>query len=1003
MSLQVQLLGPPRFLLDGKELTFPFRKALALACYLLVEPRVSREVLADLFWGDRSDDLAARNLRNALYELRKQLPSERIRTDRQWVFLDLEGIDLDLNVLSRWEDISPEELCGLCRPFMEGFVLPDCPPFEDWLRENRSRLHRTCHEVLKKRVRQELEAARDEEALLLLEALMEGDDMDEEVYRLMMSCLCRMGRTGKVVEIYRKLEERLREELGVRPSAETESHYRDLLAREPKPLPGRNITPQAPFFGRAAELARLEACCAKPFSRPRCILVCGEAGVGKTLLVSKFLQGRSAESLILSGWGSHGEGRYALLPWNDLLGDLHASGGLEKLDFPSSCLSLLGESFPALGLGAMAAEPASAARIGAVLADLFGRITSKRPVFINLEDFQWFDDASLEVLESLLLHRPAGVTFLFTARPDADGQGEVMLRSLHRAGRIDLHRIELRSFTQDDMRGFCREYLPSQDFTAEELERLFLQTEGLPLFLAELLRLIGAGHSMDGSPESLAEAIEGVLATVSEEERALLECLSVFLGRADWELLRTFADLPEDRLAEMTDRLKGLSILYERVEEGRKLFIEFSHIRVKEHVRGSLSAARSRFLHRRLAELLMEDMERCGWNDLVCSRIVGHCRAADMRLEELDFTISKLRLHIRLHYELFPLFDDRFLRSASTAFEGRSQTMQELREVRSLLSAMREERGESEKLAGMEMAYRAILGGYLLWWGEYGQGEQLVRAVLDRAAILGKHDLEGECLQHLCYYGIQIEDGDLLESYARRFMEVAVKREDGPAQAMCFRFLGLAHLFRQNFISAEKALKASIGRFEELELLDGTYSLQKAAALNYLGSISHRSGHFQEAVSIYEECLERCEGESIFRGGCLFHSNAAHTAYDMGDRDLMKRHLHAARCDLEECQWWRGNSVLFSLMGLLSAEDGDEEQAVDFLARADELCIPLNKRYWLALQFWAKGLLKQQAAPGGPLARALLEPAESYLIRSRDLYRQMGVQYMVERIGKILA
>lgn len=1004
--LKVQLLGPARFFWKKKELSFPFRKVQALACYLMVERRVSREILADLFWGDRTDVMAARNLRNALYELRKQLPPGLIEADRQWVFLGDVEVDMDLDNLTRPEGDLGKGLSPQGCLFMEGFTLADCPAFEEWLRENRSRFKQLCRDYLRDRVADMSEEGCFQEALPHLNALLSDDDLDEEVYRLIMTCYSGLGRRGKVAETYDRLRARFAEDLGISPSPETEALVQTLLSsgKAPKPLKdkGTDSFSPSPFFGRNEELARIEDFCEAETKHPLCVLVSGEAGVGKSLLLSKFLDALPEGALVLSCKAAQGEGRYPLLPWNDLLGELSSAVDPGSLGFPETLLSLLGESFPSLGGGMTSAEPASTTRIGRVLADLFRLISRERRVYLLMEDLQWFDDASLEILESFLLHRPGGVILLFSARPDVSCQGESMIRSLFRAGRIELCGVELGCFSLTDMEGFCRGYLPERVFTQEEREQLFVQTEGLPLFLAELLQLIGSGRSTDGGPGSLAEAIEGVLAGIDVEERVLLEDLSVFLGRADWELLRDFSGFPESRLAEMTDRLCGLSILVERVEAERKLFIEFSHVRVKEHVLSSMSAIRRRLLHRRLAERLMAHLDRGGWNDLICSRIVGHCREADMKIEELDYTIRKLRLHIRFHYELFPLFNDRVLRNVSSAFEGRSHTQKQLREVRSLIAKIREDLGDSERLNDMEMTYRAILGGYLLWWGEYDEGEKFVRTVLDRALIVGDADLESECLQHLCYYGIQIEDGVLLESHARRLMEVSVKRQDGPAQAMCFRFLGLAHLFRQNFLSAERALKASIGRFEELEILGEPFTFQKAAAFNYLGSISHRAGHFREAIEIYEECLRRCEDEGIFRGGCLFHSNAAHTAYDMGDRALMRRHLLAARVDLEECQWWRGNSVLFSLIALLSGENGEEEQAVDFLGRADELCIPLNKRYWLAFQLWVKGCLNRGALSDGPLSNALTEHAETYLKRAQDLYREMGVNYMVDRIERTL-
>src|SRR5262245_31825227 len=74
-ALQLSLLGGLQINLAGKPIiSFLSAKAQALLCYLMVtgQPH-SREVLAELLWGDRPDTEAKANLRQALSNLRKQL------------------------------------------------------------------------------------------------------------------------------------------------------------------------------------------------------------------------------------------------------------------------------------------------------------------------------------------------------------------------------------------------------------------------------------------------------------------------------------------------------------------------------------------------------------------------------------------------------------------------------------------------------------------------------------------------------------------------------------------------------------------------------------------------------------------------------------------------------------------------------------------------------------------------------------------------------------------
>ncbi len=83
-------------------LLFPFRKAEALACYLVVERRASREVLAELFGGTettrRPSAISATPSTNSANTFRPGCSGRTV----QWIVLDLDhdDVDLDLEVLS---------------------------------------------------------------------------------------------------------------------------------------------------------------------------------------------------------------------------------------------------------------------------------------------------------------------------------------------------------------------------------------------------------------------------------------------------------------------------------------------------------------------------------------------------------------------------------------------------------------------------------------------------------------------------------------------------------------------------------------------------------------------------------------------------------------------------------------------------------------------------------------------------------------------------------------
>src|SRR5215510_1458036 len=88
-------------LASGSAVNLPTKKAQALLAYLGARPGVghSRDKLAALLWGDRSDEHARGALRHALVALRKALaPAEldAVRVERQQLALDPALVDVDV-------------------------------------------------------------------------------------------------------------------------------------------------------------------------------------------------------------------------------------------------------------------------------------------------------------------------------------------------------------------------------------------------------------------------------------------------------------------------------------------------------------------------------------------------------------------------------------------------------------------------------------------------------------------------------------------------------------------------------------------------------------------------------------------------------------------------------------------------------------------------------------------------------------------------------------------
>ena len=303
--------------LDG----FESQKVRGLFVYLLYhrERPLGRELLASLLWPERGEEAARRNLRQAVYNLKRVLPSigdgatEGLKADRDSIQLH-PGLDLWFDVEEfnqcrkkgqSGDRIDPHylsEAAGIYRgDLLPAFSVKDSSDFEHWLSSERARLKEGAAAVFKTLV--ECYLARGELRLGTRYAhrLAAIDPLSEEAHRYLIRLYGYSGRRSRAVAQYEELRRLLMEELDIEPSEETQRTLQEALAKQESvdqaPDEREPVGPLLPMVGRRASYDLLEEQWRFALQSGHHVsLVCGEPGIGKTRLVRSFLDAVSSRS-----------------------------------------------------------------------------------------------------------------------------------------------------------------------------------------------------------------------------------------------------------------------------------------------------------------------------------------------------------------------------------------------------------------------------------------------------------------------------------------------------------------------------------------------------------------------------------------------------------------------------------------------------------------------------------------------------------------------------------
>jgi predicted ATPase len=260
-------------------------------------------------------------------------------------------------------------------------------------------------------------------------------------------------------------------------------------------------------------------------------------------------------------------------------------------------------------------------RLMTSLTQFIRHATQERPWFIILEDLQWADRSSLELLLYLGRHLPSMAVFIIGTYRDTELDRDHPLLGTLRGLRSHptYRRIRLERLTQDEV-GQVLTYiwqLPVPDTLAE---RIYRHTAGNPFYVEEVAKglkndgLIPLPSESDDNPtwhiqaleeihlpQSVREAVWRRIEHLSAETQTLLRQAAVLGQTFQFNDLQRMSGLPEwDVLEHLDEALEHQMI--EEVSGGNGL--RFRQTEIQYVIYDDLGPLRRRLLHRKAGEAL---------------------------------------------------------------------------------------------------------------------------------------------------------------------------------------------------------------------------------------------------------------------------------------------------------------------------------------------------------------------------------------------------------------
>jgi DNA-binding SARP family transcriptional activator len=658
-NVEVRVLGPLEVRDRNEPLALGGLKQRALLAILALNANevVSTDRLIDELWGAEAPPTAAKSLQVHVSQLRKVLEPNRksgasgelLLTQAPGYLLRLDPEQLDVerfkalygegrDALARGDAETAAATLGEALSLWRGAPLADLT-YASFAQAEIFRLEEMRLAALEDRIEADLECGRHVTVIGDLERLISSEPLRERPRRQLMLALYRSGRQAEALEVYREAHRSLVDELGIEPGRELKQLQAAILRQDPEldlravaseqsgvAATAEAATSEAPsesFVGRESELAEFQAAFDEALAgRMSLFLIAGEPGIGKSRLADEATSLAEARGARVC-WGRCWEagGAPAYWPWVQALREYIRTAEDERVREElepgaadiAQMLPELHELFPDLPPPPSLDPEGARFRLFDSTASFLRAASESQPLVLVLDDLHAADDPSLVFLQFLARSLREARVVVVGAYRDTEPRREALNEAMAEARREPITRhIRLGGLDEDEVAAVV-ELIGGTRPTKELATALYRETEGNPLFVGELVRLLASegrleeaagGNGALSIPQGVREVINHRLRHLSDDCKRLLSIASVLGREFRLDALERLSEQRHEEVLDLLDESQAARVVV--ALPGGRSGLRFSHALIRDSLYGDLAASERLGLHRRAVESLEE-------------------------------------------------------------------------------------------------------------------------------------------------------------------------------------------------------------------------------------------------------------------------------------------------------------------------------------------------------------------------------------------------------------
>jgi len=649
------------------------RSALALLA-LNAGKVVSADRFIEELWGELAPGNPLNSVQSHVSQLRRLLGSERIVTRPPGYLLDLDPEAVDVLRFERLVSIARNGPSATSADALrEALALWRGPPLIDvgdapFVAVQASRLEELRLGALEDRIDADLSLGLHGGLVVELQALVAEHPLRERFHGQLMVALYRAGRQADALRAYDSARKVLTEELGLSPGPDLRALEAAILAQDDSLAGVSSVSPHIfavhdavpqpairgplpiswsaddPCVGRDADLARLsERWEHTRQGNQHAIFIVGEPGIGKTRLTAEFARRAAAEGAVVLFGRCDQDVLSPFQPFVEAVGDLVTRlDNVQLTELVADAGPHLAQLVPGLArrigqpAGPQPEEPSMLWFVDA-LASLLAALSDTAPLLVVLDDVHWADSTTVAGIRHVMRKNSNCAALILATYRASDLHEAHPLAELLADLRRDrsCERLGLAGLNDGAVAELLADAVRDPELRGCAASRLQRETEGNPLFIAELLRQFADEPDVplaeqllslrsSAVPEGISEVIARRLHRVSDTCQTVLR-LAAILGVAfSTPALRALAVGSVDDVLGALDEAEAAGMVREDPDSDPPSYV-FTHTMVRRALYDGMSRARRQQLHAMAAEAITATLG-CDGNSLPL--LASHYRLA---------------------------------------------------------------------------------------------------------------------------------------------------------------------------------------------------------------------------------------------------------------------------------------------------------------------------------------------------------------------------------------